>query len=282
MSRAGYRAVAEVKATYPSREEQLDEIRKQVKKYDQPLVGWPVSGSQPESHDVVLLTHHSRKAHFADFFSSWTVENGAEFNSPFCVVGFARVDQSGKFISLELQSGRMSDQGLRDRLHRAVYVAMHHLIINYVLVFYDADPPLPYVMAFLWMKVFADILSVEDYIAGREGAEPPTLTVNVRDLTERARAICRPSASWARMPELPRTEWIRDAMDGFVQLGYARKVAEDDAYAVPYKFIRDPQEEFTRKAAAAEQRAEGAARRPSRRAKPRPGPEQLSLFELDE
>jgi len=87
--------------------------------------------------------------------------------------------------------------------------------------FYDDKPELSYMMEILWNKIFSQHPKMEEFMESG-GIKIMTIEVNVDKLTQKLRKQFSDYIEGdSRQPELPKTKWVKEAMDMLVRLNYA-------------------------------------------------------------
>ncbi|HEX9653625.1 MAG TPA: hypothetical protein VGA99_07935, partial [bacterium] len=133
-----------------------------------------------------------------------------------------------------------------DRLRRVLEIPLEKIIPLYPQKFYDAKPPVVLMMEVLWTDVFNQIPDEEAFMeAGRKALK---IRVELSNLTKKLREqFCFQNID-SRQPENPKTEWVKEAMDTFVEIGYATKIKNtNDSYWVKYTHRKDVLEFFAKK-----------------------------------
>ncbi|HUK34935.1 MAG TPA: hypothetical protein VLV86_13520 [Vicinamibacterales bacterium] len=118
----------------------------QLKKYDDPLLGWWTPDEKLKAHDIVALVPMPRVVEFTDLVKAKIADGTLKFARPLAVVGFFKSSSADDvWISLKTELGNVTDPSLNDRLRRSVPVDWKTILTHYNDVkFIDTEPPLPY------------------------------------------------------------------------------------------------------------------------------------------
>ena len=150
-------------------------------------------------------------------------------------------------LTLEKFYGRLFDKELDERFRRIVRVPLDKVIPLSDIKFYDDKPELSYMMEILWNKIFSQYPKVEEFMESG-GIKIINIDVNVDKLTQELRLQFTDCIEGdTRQPELPKTKWVKDAMDMFVKLNYAKiENLAENRYTVKFKSIKNTIEKFAR------------------------------------
>lgn len=249
-----YGIVGEAKKSFTRDDKFWIKNFEQLQKYDHDLKGWKTHDEHIRTSDVVLLTHYSRKVDVTDYIQEKISEGVISFNNNFVVIAFSRIDQSKTFIYLEKAFGNLSDQTLDEKIRKIVHIPLDKILPIHNIRFYDAKPPLPLTMSILWNNMFNQIPPVEIFMDSK--GRQIKIEVNVDDLTYKVRQqFALPQNNDHRLPEIPKTSWIREAMEMFLKLKYAtKKIGSNDDYIIKYKSMKEPLETFASKIAEDQQK----------------------------
>ena len=228
-----YGVVAEAKKHYRSAED--TSAFAQIAKYDQPMLGWWTPNEEIERHDLVLITHYMSATRACDAHKKW-MSNGNSFERPFAIVEFNFSDQASTYFTLKRAAGSLSDRVHNEALHNPKAIP-EHLVIELIrkYKFYDADPPDVHTMLLLHDYIFPMLHREEDFDALQDH-EHPVLRITVEEAQTRlAEQFCDPPHK-ARQPRLPKSVWVRIALDRFVKLGLATCLPkEPDTFEIVLK-----------------------------------------------
>lgn len=241
-----YGIVAEVKKNFPSEKSHWDDTFDQICSYDTDLVGWVTADEKIRNYDLALLTHITRKVDIADYFKEQFNKGEYLFRKNFSIVAFNRGGEGKEYMYLEKHFGEFSDGSLNERLRRVVAIPLEAVLPLYSMKFYDAPPPMPYLIDILWTYVFPQFLSQE--ADNNELRKHPTIKLNVSDVTERLQSQFSMMRDDARQQEIPRRDWIKEAMEALIRLKLARRHADGpNIYEVDFKPIRNPLHFFAKR-----------------------------------
>ncbi len=232
--------VSEVKLGLPRETEYWDDDVQQVEKYDDDLTGWWTPSEKVGNHDIIALVPSPRSVQFCDVVQGGIANKKWRFDRSIAVVGFHKQTGAEKtFLTLKKECGKVSDVALNERLRLGVPIDIVHLIRD-DRKFLDHKPPLPLLLQILWSDLFTK------YAAEVEREEPSgtaTISVSVSAVTADLQKYYGYASTGARSPEIPRANWVSEALDALVEFGLATKSAPGE-YSVGYRKIRRDIVEF--------------------------------------
>jgi len=242
-----YGIVCEAKKSFPQNRNLWKSNFNQLQKYDDELKGWKTSKEYIKTSDIVLLTHYKIKVGVSDYLEENISNKNLFFDRNFSAIAFQRTLEANIFLTLEKFYGNLFDTVLNERLRRIVGVPLKKIIPLNNIKFYDDKPELSYMMEILWNKIFSQYPKMEEFMESG-GIKIMTIEVNVDKLTQKLRKQFSDYIEGdSRQPELPKTKWVKEAMDMLVRLNYAKKDdKEDNNYTVKYKSIKNTLQRFTR------------------------------------
>ncbi|NMC86385.1 MAG: hypothetical protein GYA58_13980 [Anaerolineaceae bacterium] len=258
--------VVEIKKSLPKEKKEWEEIAKQIIKYDNISTGWWNSNEKINTQCVILLIHISRSVDFRDYFITYITTNNIHLKHKVSIVEFSRADERVHNYLLRKQYGEIENPNIDQKLYSGIPIPIEKVVASYGnQKFYDSEPPcIEYTMAILWQDIFNS----------RKGSKKDTqhrayiIELSLSQLTEEMQKLYGATGKSQHDVEFPQESWIRKAMEGFVDLGLAKKLT-DNNYRVFYKYLRqDPISYFanSRKRIKSKQVSNG---------------EQLSLFSQD-
>ena len=242
-----YGIVGEVKSSLPKKRENWAKTFKQLKKYDDDLIGWKTDNEFIDKNDLIFLTHYAMRNRVNDYLEGGFGKE-LSFDKDFAVIVYSAVERSQHFIFLEKSFGDLSNSELNDRFREIIEVPSEKILLFYSTIkFYDVKPVLPYIMDILWSTIFNQYPRVEQFMEA-EGKNIITIEVNIKELVKKLREqFAPPYLEDDRQPKIPKTSWIKEAMDKFVELKHAvLKEGSPGDYIVRYKYsnIKNPLEIF--------------------------------------
>jgi len=223
----------------------VDELRDQIRRYDDDLTGWFTPKGKVAQHDMVVLCDLMRATALADVLRE--LEEKEHVRCSLALVAAVRATQAKEYIELKKEHGRLSDAAWGERLRQGVAVPVEKLAATQLgrIRYYDARPECPlYTMMHLWMHVFPEMSAPMLWQGARDGSG---LEATVEELTRKLQAFFGPTPLDDRDVALPRPEWVKEAMDMFVNIGKAEKV-HDSTYRITCSRLRsDHIESFARR-----------------------------------
>lgn len=210
---------------------------KQLRKYDDDLLGWWTPTEKLPSHDIACLVQFSRMVIVSDILAKHRKKKKSDlkFKRNLAIVGFNRSSgATQEYMSLIKNFGELSDETTSERLRKSVQVPLERLVIEYKdKKFVDFEPPMAYLLQMLWENLFTSYLDEFPYDEGKKYT-PIRITVDrVTDDLQKAYGF---SSTGPRSPEVPKKRWIRKALDHLVVFGFATKI--DDEYTIKYRRIK--------------------------------------------
>lgn len=220
-----YGIVAEIKITASSQQD-FERAHEQIIKYDDNLIGWKTEDERIGLHDLSLLVNDFKRGVAKRYFED------KAFQRKFSLVACARVSESKEYFKIEKYYGSFSDSRIETKLSDPVPVPLEKILGKISRVkFYDAEPPIEYVMNVLWMNVFNEFSHKEEEQKKKE--IPVSCTVATELLREK---YAFPQED-TRQPKIPKKDWIRNALDAFIIIKYARRdISDNDKYLVRYSY----------------------------------------------
>lgn len=241
-----YGIVAEAKKSLPQNQKFWKKKFDQLEKYDDNLQGWKTESEYIDTSDLVLIVHYKISIKVSDYIDKRINNNSLAFNRNFSIIAFQRMQNRKLTIALAKSYGNLSNTNLDNRFREIVRVPHDKLVLYFNQIkFYDDKPQIPYIMDILWNNIFNQYPQIEDFMESK-GKKIITIRVNINELTEKLRIqFSDYDEDDRRQKAIPKTKWIREAMEMFIKLNYAKKEGNDD-YVVKYKNLQQPLEKFVR------------------------------------
>lgn len=228
-----YGFIAEAKLTLSRDAEKRKAKITDVQKYDDDLVGWCTPDERVKDHDIALIVHQFHGKAVQQQVEELVAAGEFVCMRRFSIIRFARIQQREMWLSLELVYGGVTPAGKNKKLETGLPIKLEHIagdpLFSHVQL-YDARPPAPILMDLIHEQVVSD-LSVEERLQFREDGEVQT-RLAVDSLRDAISESFGPGDGRARVPEIPRDKWVREALDLFVKLGWAKKEGGDYSYVL--------------------------------------------------
>jgi uncharacterized protein YbcI len=249
--------LGEIKKNFPRTNGELDEKRKneifkQIKKYDNDLLGWPTKSEEVEIHDIALIVHLATSAYAEESFEKWKENNNIQFTRDISIIEFTRMSQAREFFLFRLKAGKISDLNNNQTLIKGIQIPYDALINDFSKwKIYDVLPPIPYFTSIIWEHVIIPKASLDPKyeVLRRNQIIDVTVTVKeVVDLIHKGFSF----HSWhteypTRQPEIPHTDWVIKAFDYLVEINTANWTSDSkDEIIVKYKKLDDIHDYFVR------------------------------------
>ncbi len=201
-----------------------------------------------KNNDLAFFIDYNKKYEVLEYIKEKRKIGDFSTIKNFTIISFLK--QSEEKFSFEKVCGSFSDNKLSDMLKDGKVLPMPLLkVLQYYknggIKFYDAKPPIPYLMNILWMQIFPTIRKIEQYI-DEKGKMQQRFETNLNFLTDELKEKYTHTEDHdTRQPKIPKKKWVKEAMEEFVRLGYAENDSGDpDKYIVKIKHIKDPLEKF--------------------------------------
>ena len=195
----------------------------QVMKYDQDLVGWWTSDETISSYDLVLMTHYFSSTRALDAFKKWT-EDGNKYAHPFAIVSFTYSDGAKSYLALQRVFGQLTD-AIHDEALRGIKPVNMQVLKRIIAdwKFYDAPPPVVHTMELL-LDYVCPTLPKESEFDKTKGKHKVFVKMTVDEAIKYLSHYC-PKPTDSRDCQLPRREWIEEALEELVYCRLATKFA---------------------------------------------------------
>ena len=245
--------LGEIKKNFPKDDsnDRQKEVFEQLKQYDQQLLGWPTPTETVDSHELTLLVHQLTSVYAKDYFSIHNQE--VNFNHPFCIVSFTRVDQGEHYFLFQLIDGHpgCSMKINETRLHFGVPIPMRAILEAYSKSkIYDAMPPLAYLLNLMWENVFTPLAAENPKFQKLKTNSKLDIQIDVDDILK----VLQDSFSFqcwhkdypARQPLIPKREWIEKACQFFVDSQIGTWLDYNEELQVHYHKLEKTLDHFIR------------------------------------
>lgn len=198
----------------------------QIRGYDRDLIGWWTEDRTIAMHDLAVLTHYFSSTRAEDAWKLW-LEDHEPYDRSFAIVEFNFSTQGREYFSLKSVHGELSDSDYSERLRHAIPIPQDVFLDRIEpYQFYDGEPPLIHVLVVLQNYVLPNIFSESDFEFDTEKDEDAALEITVSDLCAETAKLCAPPEHEERWPQLPREQWIVDALNVLVKIGHAEALDE--------------------------------------------------------
>lgn len=234
-----YGIIGEVKIGFPLNQEYWKSDFDQIQKYDDNMKGWITPNEFIETADIVLLTHTTKKTTCVDYLKEKLSKNEIRFDRKFAIVAFHKDVRADTFLYLEKAYGDISDSEMNEVLRKGQNMPLSRFISTYKVKFCDSEPPPPYLMSIIWQDILPQLASEEDLME-RKG-RIIRLEVNIEKITE----LLQDQFTYKinhdeRQQVIPKSTWVRTALDLFVQLGYGEKKGKsNDDYIINWQNLNN-------------------------------------------
>lgn len=237
--------VAEVKQGLPKDHNRWEKNFKQLIKYDDNLQGWFADNNDSLNHDVVLLVPDHLSVKVEEYLEEKRKNAELTFERNFAAIAYYRTTRSQEFISLRKFFGNLSNTTKDEELRLVKQVPVNTIFAIYNFFFIDQKPPLPYIMNAVWEQI-ANYIDI-DKVAGN--SKDITMKFSLQQIVRDLKSSNFADGSDARNPSLPRSKWIREALDELVEQKFLIK-KQKSSYSIlfkKYQRLKEPLESFSKK-----------------------------------
>lgn len=240
-----YGVVAEVKKSLSrDRGNWLNHV-KQLRKYDDNLVGWWTDNEYMDNSDTIMLIHQSRSRDFTDYLQEIISNDPDAVGMNTSVVEFNRFDETTTYFFFRKEYGQLRDKELQDCLYSGRAVPLEKVKTTFKnICYYDSEPHVIFLLEHLWTDVFPSIMNKDDF---DEETKSFKIQVKSSDITNEMQSGYGSGALHKdrRSPEFPRETWVRKALDWLVQNKKAKKISEEEnVYIILFKFTKKDVREY--------------------------------------
>jgi len=242
--------IGEVKKNFPrDGNSRKEDIFKQLKTYDQELIGWPTDDEKITGHEIALLVHQTTYRSACDYYGQVKAEEEAKFTHNFGIFQFNRSDQRVPYFFFQLCDGKIDELLGNTDIYNGVQVPMTALLSMYSRSkLYDAEPPAPYLADLIWESVIAQIASEDERYPRLRRNQKIEVSISVAEIADKLWEGFS-FAHWhmeypSRQPKTPRIEWVRNACQFMVEIKEAVWNKQDYDLVVNYRKLDAPLEHF--------------------------------------
>lgn len=225
--------VCEAKASLCDDQDNWEPHLKQLKKYDDDLIGWWTIDQKlkGESNTILLVTSEKSRR-----FRNYTKQKGISFSKPIAYIGFIQKSVPEESILFQLDWGQIFNSKLNEEVDLGKVVHIEPILVQYGFKkFCDYPPPIELMMEILWSHVFNDL---KTYVQYDENKRAWPIDIEVPSLTAELQKLYGQFSGESREVSFPQIKWVRNALDHFEVLGLAKK-NEYNQYTVFYKQFRN-------------------------------------------
>lgn len=220
---------------------------KQLKRYDDDLLGWWTNDEQMEHTSLAWITELSFSSQVAEYFQSKIDSGEVEFKHPLAIIEFSKHQKAREFLFLRTRLGAMPSS-MEKAFRDGIDVALETLIFeNREKKFYDAKPQdTEYIMDILWQNIFTQeaINNQSGLVTYHLNDKIWRIPVALDTLTTTLQKLYGSVGAKKREVEYPQNSWIREALDKFVSIGFAEKGSTDKEYVILFRRLARPMEKF--------------------------------------
>jgi hypothetical protein len=221
-----YGIITEARKNFARAEDYDDKIT-QIKKYDDELKGWETQDGLIQNNDLVILTHLLEVRGIEDHLK----ERLSEFTGKrkIIILGFIRDNEKDVSVVIRREGSETFSEGVGEKLRRGVAIKYEHLL-NFglsTIKFYDANPPLPYLLEIIWDNILSEKPTEEEYRTN--GKKKIEIITNVDEIVTELKRFA-PEQNGDRLPEIPKRSWVETALEKLVEIKLAKKIRKEDRH----------------------------------------------------
>jgi hypothetical protein len=232
--------LGEVKKNFPKDTDRALKEFKQLKQYDQSLIGWNTPKQIIQNQEIILLVHYTTSTYAVDFYNNEFNKNLSNFSVPFSVVEFSQINMAQEFLSFRTCLGSPTELGSLG-LRSGVRIPMIILTTEYSTIkLYDAEPPTPYLAELIWIHVVLPRASNSSSFSVLKKNQRILVPMEINDIEdELCKGFC--FSSWHkgktdRQPKIPKTDWVKEACRFMVASGDAEWDKSGDERSLSFVF----------------------------------------------
>ena len=234
-----YGVVAEVKRSLSKNQKTWVKHIRRLRKYDDRLKGWWIEKERIPHSDTIFLIHQSHERLFTRFLEA-KKESEPELVGPnTCVVQFNYSEERVTYIFFRLEFGNLHDLKLNQRLDEGVSIPLDDVRISFPIIhFYDAPPPMPWLLLRLWTDLFPAMIEGGEW---DEKTQSTKIKVSIPEITDELQKAFGSKALRHdhRSGEFPKKRWVREALERLIKYKFATPSdSEDGNYIIYYKFFK--------------------------------------------
>ena len=236
--------IAEVKVGLPKAKELWIDIEKQIRKYDDKLLGWWTDDGFIPKWNCILLIEIARSEEYKEFHEKLIADGVFVPSENIMGVEFARSDQYNNYMFFRTRWGNVHDSVLAETLRLGKKKDIQEAEKHYGRIkFYDSAPEPEYLLSIIWQDIFTSMHKSIEYDKASKGYPIDiTLSQIVNELQQSygslaLRQNCDISSFAEREVEYPQTSWVKDSLKILEKLGLAKQIS-DETYRVIFKRLR--------------------------------------------
>lgn len=229
-----YGLIIEAKKNFSRTDDYEDGIT-QAKKYDDNLKGWDTNTGLIASHDIALLTHQLRGVTLEEHLNAKIAEFSQ--NRRIVIIEFTRDDEVNTSFIIRRRTTGLRNSAIDTKLKAGFGVKLEHLIpLGFSEIkFYDAEPPIAYTLQKIWDNVFSDIPDEDTYRASA-GKKKIEIEISIDKICNKLRDFA-PRQNGARLPQIPKKEWVERAMEMLIEIKLAKYKRDDANHIIPGEYV---------------------------------------------
>jgi len=207
--------VSEVKISFPKDETFWDDDFKQLKNYDNELIGWPTDNLKFLNHQIVLILHQSRTIAVKKFIERKSIV----FNRNFSIIECNRIDQRKTYMFFRFMYGKLTGVDFFDKLENGISIEISKLSETFSVKLYDSEPPLPYLMQLIWEHiVIPEAIEILRNSLKKQNKILVELKLNdITRILEEGFSFRILKENSDRQPKVPKQTWVTHACTKFVE-----------------------------------------------------------------
>jgi hypothetical protein len=231
--------VAEVKITFPIKQELWKSDLDQIKSYDDSLLNWDTETKIIESHDIALLVHRIFSVKISDYIDKEKKEGNFDIARNFYIIEFDRTTRARneEVLFYRTQLGKASNfLGFSNSFRNGINIPLQILIEFYEKgLLYDSMPPLPYLLHLINLHFLSS--KVMDFHKVRKNSRieiQTSIGEIVGYFRENFSIKCADDFQTEYQPTIPPNSWINSAVEAFVKIGFGEWINQANGECILY------------------------------------------------
>ncbi|MFV1980600.1 MAG: hypothetical protein ACC655_05540 [Rhodothermia bacterium] len=232
-----YGVVVEAKKSWSRDESRWAKQADQLRKYDDDLTGWWTNDERTLDANAVLLVHQSRSRAVSRFVASLKEEDDQAVGSRSVVVEFNSSEETASYYFFRTEFGSFLDEELDATLLDGRQVPLDKVVSTFSTVrYYDAPPPIPYLLTDLWVHVLPSV----EKVRFDEEIKADIITVSAEDLSAEMQKAYGSELLHrdARSCQFPKSSWVKKCLDFLVTKRLAIPNEAENTYDVIYRHFK--------------------------------------------
>lgn len=215
---------------------------KQLLKYDDNLKGWKNDENLVLDHSTIAILQMDWCQEFVESFKNYLQKNNINLDKELVILFFTIDDGVNFAVKFQKKYGDAGNKVLPYFNKRSTLSIGFNFFLNDLMRIrvYDDPPPTPYLMSLLFTEVFNQEPTPEQRRDAKAHNKSLKIRLTLEEIENKFVEKCGPPLydGELRQKKLPKIGLIREAMDRFVSIGYAKKVNSSTEYEITLKKLK--------------------------------------------